>query len=375
MADSGLGSEAPETYMKTILMRLEKGNCRIFIGRGILRSLGLLCKKDLSGRRPVIISNPSVKKIFGAVLEKTLDYSDPHFLTVPDSEKSKSSRIAMGLIEKITEIDAGKEVFLAALGGGVVGDLTGFAAAIYKRGIPYIQIPTTLLAQIDSSIGGKTAIDTPFGKNLVGAFYQPTLVVSDVNCLSTLPQKELRAGLSEAVKYALISGKKLYGWLKQNSARLLRRDIQCLQFLVETCAAIKSSVVQKDEFDKKDRRIVLNFGHTAGHAIEAASRFRLSHGEAISIGMVCACDLSERLGLLKPGLKEDVIHLLEDIGLPTRAPERLLPQALKALAYDKKFRSGKKRFVLLTGLGKTTIAENIPWEMIRKALKARLSRP
>lgn len=359
--------------MKTISINLEKGPCRIYIGKNILGSLGQLCRKTSLGSHAVIVTTPPIKKLFETQVLKALKPLDAHFLTVPDTEKSKSTDTVIRLIEKITPLDRGKGLFLLALGGGVIGDLTGFVASIYKRGIPYVQVPTTLLAQIDSSIGGKTAVDTRFGKNLVGAFYQPRFVLEDVRLLATLPARQLKSGLSEAVKYGLIQDAKLYAWIKNNTKKLLRADPACLEKLVRECAAIKARVVARDEFDKKDIRIILNFGHTIGHAVEAASCFKLSHGESVSIGMAYACELSEKLGWMSTGGKEDVIQLLETIGLPTRIPRCLLKEAEKALVHDKKFLSGKNRFVLLTDIGQTRVAENIPEGLIRQVLENRLT--
>ncbi|MFA5038764.1 MAG: 3-dehydroquinate synthase [Candidatus Omnitrophota bacterium] len=357
--------------MKTISIRLQQGLCRIHIGKNILGSLGRLCQSASLGPHAVVVTTPPIKKLFSSAVEKSLRPVCAHVVTVPDTEKSKSASMAMSLIKKITPLDKGRGLFLVALGGGVVGDLTGFVASIYKRGVPYLQIPTTLLAQIDSSIGGKTAVDTTFGKNLVGAFYQPRFVLSDIKLLSSLPVKELRSGLAEAVKYGLIKDPALFTLISKNARRLLKPDSEILETLVRRCAEIKAKVVRLDEFDKKDVRIVLNFGHTVGHAVEAASRFQLSHGEGVSIGMACACEISERLGWLKPETREQAISLLETIGLPTRIPKNLLRGTHQALVHDKKFLAGKNRFVLLEDIGRTKIAENIPGELIRQVLRAR----
>jgi len=359
--------------MKTIKVALGSGSYNIYVGKNILKRLERLAKNAGLPSRGVIISTPPILKLFEKKVKKTSGDILLRFLAIPDTEKSKNANLALKIIEKIMPFDKGRGVFLAALGGGVTGDLTGFVAAIYKRGIPYIQIPTSLLAQIDSSIGGKTAVDTRCGKNLIGAFYQPRFVLADTGLLETLPEKELRAGLSEAVKYGLIKDPDLYRWIARNAGKLLKRHPGCLEHLVCRCANIKAHVVGRDERDTKDIRIILNFGHTIGHAVEAASDFSLSHGLSVAIGMACACDMSAALGLLDKKERDDAIALLATIGLPTNIPKKILPRTMQALAHDKKFREGKNRFVLLKRIGETQIVENIPTDFIRKVLTGRLS--
>jgi len=359
--------------MKTIKVALDSGSYNIYVGKGILKRLGRLVKDAALPGRGVIISTPPILRLFENKIKKASQGILTRFLAIPDTEKSKNANLALKIIEKVMPFDKSKGVFLAALGGGVAGDLTGFVAAIYKRGIPYIQIPTSLLAQIDSSIGGKTAVDTRYGKNLIGAFYQPRFVLADTGLLATLPKKELMAGLSEAVKYGLIKDPGLYRWISRNAGKLLKRHPGCLEHLVCRCADIKARVVGRDERDTKDIRIILNFGHTIGHAVEAASDFALSHGEAVAIGMACACDMSVALRLLDKDAGGGVIALLETIGLPTRIQKKILGKALRALVHDKKFKAGKNRFVLLKRIGETRIVENIPADVIREILTGRLS--
>lgn len=357
--------------MKTIRVKLTRHPYSIHVGPRTLAKLPGLVKKLKIGSDALIVTTPILKSLFGEKLKKTLREAGLGclFLTIPDSEKSKNAKRAFHLIEKITAFDRNKKLFLIAFGGGVVGDLTGFVAAIYKRGIPYLQVPTTLLAQIDSSIGGKTAIDTAFGKNLVGAFYQPRLVLSDTTLLETLPLKQLRSGLAEGVKYALIKDKLLFSFLRKNYKKILRHDGAALSFLILRCAAIKAAVVAQDEYDRKDKRIILNFGHTFGHAIEAASRYKISHGEAVSLGMVCAARLSRDLGILAAGVFEKIVRLLKNIGIPTRLPPIKTQDILKMIAYDKKFKRGKNRFVLLKEIGRTIVREDIAQAAIRKAVE------
>ncbi len=359
--------------MKTIKVNLKSGSYNIYVGRNILNRLGRLVRDAGLPGRGVIISTPPILELFENKVKKATQDILKRFLAIPDTEKSKNANLALKVIEKIMPFDKSRGVFLAALGGGVAGDLTGFIAAIYKRGIPYIQIPTSLLAQIDSSIGGKTAVDTRFGKNLIGAFYQPRFVLADTGLLNTLPKKELIAGLSEAVKYGLIKDPTLYRWIARNTCKLLKRHPACLEHLVCHCADIKARVVSRDERDTKDIRIILNFGHTIGHAVEAASDFALSHGESVAIGMACACDISVALGLCDKNERDDVIGLLETIGLPTQLQKKFLGRTLRALVHDKKFKAGKNRFVLLRHIGETQIVENVPSDVIREVLTGRLS--
>jgi len=356
--------------IKTINVKLARRPYPIYIGKDALGSLSRLIKKSGLGVDAVIITTAPIHKICGERVKKELKKAcrSTLVLTVPDSEKSKNAGLALRLIGRITRFDVGKDLFIVALGGGVVGDLSGFIAAIYKRGIPYIQVPTTLLAQIDSSIGGKTAIDTAFGKNLIGAFYQPRFVLSDVGLLKTLPKDQVRFGLAEAVKYAVIKDGRLFNYLEKNFKKILSLHPASVTHLIERCAAIKADVVARDEFDKKGIRVILNFGHTFAHGLEAASGFKLSHGQAVAIGMACACALSRRFGYLDEKEASRIVSLLKDIGLPTRIKGMPPAAVWKAMAHDKKFFRGINRFVLIEKIGKTRIAENIPQETVKKIL-------
>ncbi len=359
---------------KTITVSLERRSYKILLGENTLTGLPGLIKDTLIGSDACVITTANILALHGKKLITTLEGACESVLvlTVPDTEKSKNAVLALKLIEKITRFDKKKKLFLVAFGGGVVGDLTGFIAAIYKRGVPYIQIPTTLLAQIDSSIGGKTAIDTTCGKNLVGAFYQPRFIISDTTLLKSLPGSQILAGLSEAVKYALIKDTELYAFLKKYHQKVLKKDTRALYFLITRCAAIKAKVVSQDEFDKTGIRMALNFGHTFGHAIEAASRFKTSHGEAVSLGMVCACRLSEKLGLLGHKACSDAIGLIKKMGMPTVIRKVKAQALIKALAYDKKFIGKSNRFVLLERIGRTKIVENVPKNLINEAVNETL---
>lgn len=360
--------------MKIIRVPLKDRSYALHIGPGVLESLPRLIKTNGIGHLAIIITTPRVHRLLGRRVTSALRRAgvDIHVLEVPDTEKSKSADQALRLIEKITRLEKTRRVFLVALGGGVVGDLTGFVAAIYKRGIPYIQIPTTLLAQIDSSIGGKTAVDTAFGKNLIGAFHQPRFVLSDTRLLKTLPRRQLLSGLAEGIKYGVIQDASFFTFIEKSIDRILTLKPDATSRLIETSSRIKARIVSLDERDTKDARIILNFGHTFGHAIEAASHFKITHGEGVAIGMALACRLSEKLGLLDAASGRRIIHLIQRAGLPIRIPAFVKTSAiLAALSHDKKFCRGRTRFVCLCGIGQTCIKENVPPALIRNLLRER----
>ena len=275
--------------MKKITVRLKEREHQIIIDDNILSRAGELIRRLKIGDHAFIITNPTIKRIFEKKLKLSLAKQSisTKIKVIADSEKSKSMPVAVSLIKDIADYDINKKIFIVALGGGVIGDLAGFPASIYKRGIPYVQIPTTLLAQIDSSIGGKTAVDLKQAKNLIGAFYQPRLIISDLSCLNTLGMRDIRSGLAEAIKYGIIKDKSLFSYIQRNYKHLINRKTKYLEPLIFRCSKIKSEIVQKDEKEKKQIRTVLNFGHTIGHAIEAASGYRgYNHGEAVAIGMI-----------------------------------------------------------------------------------------
>jgi len=293
------------------------------------------------------------------------------FLTVPDSEKAKSIRTVTSLIDRISRYDVGRRIFIIALGGGVVGDVAGFVAATYKRGISYVQIPTTLLAQVDSSIGGKTAIDLPVAKNMVGAFYQPKLVISDTAALKTLPARQIKSGIAEVIKYGVIMDRGLFEFLEKNRAKILGLDEAALEFIVSRSSAIKADIVSRDEFDKKKIRAALNFGHTIGHAVEAASGYSgYNHGQAVAIGMAAAAKISSMLGIIPAPDAARIIALIEKFGLPARIRKDLdLSDIFDAHRHDKKFSSDTNLFVLPSRIGGARVVEGVPNRVIRKILK------
>lgn len=298
-----------------------------------------------------------------------------HFAEVPDSEESKSNSECINLIERFADLDKGKGIFVIAFGGGVIGDLAGFCASIYRRGVPYIQIPTTLLAQVDSSIGGKVAIDLPCGKNLIGSFYQPRLVLSDTSFLNSLDIAQIRQALAEIIKYAVISNSHFFQFLEEHLDEVLNLKQERLRYIIEVCSQIKAKIVEQDETDIKDKRIILNFGHTTAHALETASGYAQNypHGTAVALGMLVACDIAKQLKMVSAKAVERIEGLIKKAGLPTKILGLKLEDILKAQAHDKKFSSGKNRFILPVSLGRVVVRENIPKTVIVKAIKSRIS--
>ncbi len=367
--------------MKSTQVSLKERAYPIFIGKDIFQQIGPILKKhQLVGGHALIVSQKEIAAYHEVVLTALLDREGIEHSTflapsTPSSESAKSQKVFLKLIQKIASCDGkNKSLFLIALGGGVVGDLTGFTAAIYRRGIPYVQIPTTLTAQVDSAIGGKTGIDLAEGKNLLGAIYQPRLVLSDTSLLSSLPERHWTDGFAEVIKYGIIKDPALFSLLEKRGKEEIRSQPKLLEKVIFRCAKIKARVVEKDEWDKKGIRIVLNFGHTIGHALEATSKFsrQLTHGEAISIGMLVACDIAERQGILRDrGLTQRLEKILIRYGLPVFFKGFNLEPILKAVGYDKKSEAGKNRFVLPEALGRTILAKEIPSLVIEEALKKR----
>ena len=361
--------------MKIIKVNLKKRSYDIIVGSYIINLLPKFITKLGIGLDAYIITNVPIKNKYGRVLSKILKQAgfNVRFKLIPDTEKSKSIETASLIIQDITHYDKKREVFIIAFGGGVIGDLAGFVASIYKRGIPYIQIPTTLLAQVDSGIGGKTAVDLIQGKNLVGAFYQPRLVFSDVGFLKTLDSRQIKSGLAEVIKYGIIKDPQLFTYLEKRCRDLLALHSTALEFIVRRCSYIKAKIVQQDEKEEKGIRTILNFGHTLGHAIEAAGAYKgYNHGEAIALGMLLACDISRNLRLINNGVSQRIENLIKAVGLPTRIRDISVSEIIKTHYRDKKFIGSKSRFVLIKGISKTRIVENVPLEITREVLRKRL---
>jgi len=321
----------------------------------------------LPRERCAIISDTNVAPLFADCITKSLKSAGfrSTLITIRAGEKSKTLEQVGVICDRMIAAGLDRQSFVVGLGGGMIGDISGFVAAIYHRGIPHVQIPTTLLAMVDSSIGGKTGVDTRAGKNLIGAFHQPSLVIDDLDLLRTLPRRQFNQGFAEIIKHAVIADAKMFRMLQSWKAgaapalqRVIKRNIQ-----------IKSRIVMKDERDRTGQRAVLNFGHTVGHAIERVGNYRkFLHGEAVSLGMVAACAISMKRAGLPPDQRAAIVDLLERFGLPTRLPPKFpRKKILDAVNFDKKFESGEVRFVVTPCVGVAYIADNVTLEDIREA--------
>ncbi len=344
----------------------------ILIGNNLLEHAAEYLRPLGIGRRGVIISDDNVAGLYADPLRSALREQgyEADLLTVPAGEVSKSLRQAERLFERLPALQLDRGSFVLAVGGGVVGDLAGFVAAAYLRGIHLVQVPTTLLAQVDSSVGGKVGVNLPQGKNLVGAFHQPRLVLADIGTLRTLPERELRAGFAEVIKYGAIRDAAFFEWLEREGDRALKLDPAVLVELVKRCCAIKADVVSADERES-GLRAILNFGHTIGHAMEALADYvGLLHGEAISMGMCCAGTLSQKHAGLSAADNERLRRLIAHSGLPTEPAGQLdLVQLKAAMKLDKKAQHGKLRFVLLKQLGETVLSEAVTDADIEEVLR------
>lgn len=355
--------------MKSIKVDLGNKGYFIHVGCGA-REVFPRIIEDLSFEGPIVVITD--RNVWDAVSDK-LDSvfksikNEFIFIFVPSGEKAKSINVFEDVIQKISEETQGYKPLIVAFGGGVVGDLSGFLAATYRRGVNLIQFPTTLLAQVDSSIGGKAAIDIPKAKNMVGAFYQPKAVVTDTELLLTLPREQVINGMAEVIKYAVISDKDFFDFLEQNMEELLALDQKVLVKAIVKCVEEKAEVVALDEFDTKDIRVKLNFGHTFGHAIEVASGYSgYEHGQAVAIGMVMAARLAQNLKKLSKQEVERLTDLIRRASLSTKAIGVRSRDILESLMYDKKFIGGKNRFILPVKIGDVRVFEDIPIDEIKK---------
>ncbi|MFC1861667.1 3-dehydroquinate synthase [Chloroflexota bacterium] len=355
--------------MKKVRARLISNSYNIHIGPGLLMQTTHKLKEITVSDKLVIITDPTVKGLYGNTLKQSLTSSGLKVLVieVPDGEKQKSLETAGRLYHELTDFYAERTTPVLALGGGVIGDLAGFVAATYLRGVPLIQIPTTLLAQVDSSIGGKVAVNHGLLKNKIGAFYQPGLVISDITTLKTLPAVELSDGLAEVIKYGVIWDEELFTYLEDNLPQIKALDDGALETVVFRSAKIKAEVVEKDERDFSLRHI-LNYGHTVGHAIESVSDFKVQHGEAVAIGMLAAARISNRLGILGKSEVTRLKNLIAGADLPTEIPGLELAKLIQAMSHDKKISRGKIKFVLPKSIGEVFITDEVSPSVIEKVL-------
>jgi 3-dehydroquinate synthase len=357
--------------MRVLTVALDARSYPIYIGERLLENGGLILP-HLKAPLVAIVSNETVAPLYLRGLADALRTAGVQVteIVLPDGERHKNWQTLNLIYDALLRHRCERATTLVALGGGVIGDLTGFAAATYQRGVPFIQLPTTLLAQVDSSVGGKTGINHPLGKNMIGAFYQPRLVLADTATLRTLPDRELRAGLAEVIKYGLIRDADFFDWLEANIEKLRQRDADALAYAIERSCRNKAEVVAADETERGSRAL-LNLGHTFGHAIETGLGYgQWLHGEAVAAGTVMAVELSRRLGGLRQADATRIVSLFERAGLPTRAPALGAERYLELMALDKKVVAGALRLVLLEGIGRGAIRSDVPLPQLAAAIEA-----
>jgi len=358
--------------MKSVEVRLGRRSYNIHIGKNITNSIPSRLKIS-GGKTPVfVVTNAKINSLHGKKLKKAIEPLSKKtlFYEVPDSEKAKSFPVYARTIRRLARFSKKQNPIVFAFGGGVIGDLTGFVASTYRRGVPYIQIPTTLLAQVDSAIGGKVAIDIKEAKNIVGNFYQPKMVLCDTYFLKTLPKSELQNGLAEIVKYGIIRDRTLFAFLEKNIQKVLRLDNAAVEYTIFKCCTIKARIVEKDEFDTMRLRAILNFGHTIGHAIEAASRYSRSipHGQAVAAGMVMASFIALDLGRIRKEDHDRICRVLKKAVPKASLSQLKSGDILRAVSYDKKFINGTNSFILAKRIGCAESVINVPEALIKKAI-------
>jgi len=353
---------------KVLDVALEQRGYPIYIGGELLSRADIL-GRHIAGSQVMVVTNATVAPLYLDKIMPALTGFDVHTTVLPDGERYKDLDTLNSIFDALLAVPCDRKTTIVALGGGVVGDVAGFAAACYQRGVPLLQVPTTLLAQVDSSVGGKTAVNHPLGKNMIGAFHQPVAVIADTGTLHTLPQRELRAGLAEVIKYGLIGDPEFLAWLERNIESLLRLDGDALSFAIERSCRDKARVVAADEREQGER-VLLNLGHTFGHAIETQAGYgNWLHGEAVAAGTAMATDLSVRQGDLSTSDQDRVINLLERAGLPVRPPADMTPAMfLEHMAVDKKVESGRIKLVLLKALGSAYLSDGYPADTLDQTL-------
>ena len=356
--------------MTEIPVNLGARSYRILVGAGALATLGAELAGLRVGRRVVLVSDPTIARLHGEPVARSLLAAgfDLTRLAVPEGEQAKQLEVARDLWDQLLDAGCDRSATVVALGGGAVGDLAGFVAATYMRGMNFVQVPTTLLGQVDASIGGKTAIDHPRAKNLIGAFHQPRLVLVDPAVLTTLPDREFRSGLAEVIKHGIVLDAAYFRDLEENIPALLARDIATLERVVAGSCRLKAQIVERDE-QEAELRWVLNYGHTIGHALEAATKFsRWAHGEAVALGIAAESRLAERLGLAAPSARDRQVRLLQAVGLPVAGLGAEPAAVVEALSRDKKARDGRIPFVLSPEIGRFQLVFDVPPAEILDAL-------
>lgn len=356
--------------MKTLTVELAERSYPIYIGQELL-SRPELYSQHIRGKQVLIVTNTTVAPLYLETVEAALTDYTVESVILPDGEEYKTLQTLDLIMTALLEKRLDRSVTLIALGGGVIGDMTGFAAACYQRGVDFIQIPTTLLSQVDSSVGGKTAVNHPLGKNMIGAFYQPRCVIADIDTLNTLDDQQLSAGLAEVIKYGILGNKTFFEWQEEQMENLIARDPDALSYAIERSCQDKADVVTQDERESGVRAL-LNLGHTFGHAIESGMGYgQWLHGEAVAVGMVMAMDLSERSGWVTKEDTQRVISLIEQANLPTKAPAELSVETmLDLMSVDKKASQGMIRFVLTKSIGETVMTSDYDKDLLVETLTA-----
>ncbi len=357
--------------MTTLSVELGERSYPIYIDQGLLGNAELI-RPYIAGQQVMVVSNETVAPLYLETLLKSLAGFQVTTHILPDGEEFKNLEVLDSIFDALLRVPCDRSTTMIALGGGVVGDITGFAAACYQRGVPFIQIPTTLLAQVDSSVGGKTAVNHPRGKNMIGAFYQPRCVIADLSTLNTLDDRQLSAGLAEVIKYGLIRDLEFFNWLEKNIDRLCQRDPDALAEAIRRSCNCKAEIVAEDELEGGIRAL-LNLGHTFGHAIEAGMGYgNWLHGEAVATGMLMAADLSCRSGWISRVDVTRIAELLKRAGLPVIPPAELeVERYLKLMMVDKKVHQGHIRLVLLKSIGNAFVSDDYDPELLRETLASR----
>jgi 3-dehydroquinate synthase len=356
--------------MEKIVVALGERSYPISIGEGLLTQTALF-KAAIKGKKVMIVSNETVAPLYLACCKETLIDFQIDDIILPDGEEFKNLNTFELILNALLSNKHARDTTIIALGGGVIGDMAGFAAACYQRGVPFIQVPTTVLSQVDSSVGGKTAVNHPLGKNMIGAFYQPKSVIIDIDCLKTLPAREFSAGMAEVIKYGILYDQAFFTWLEENVAAINTLQPAAITYMIKRCCEIKAEIVSLDE-KEGGIRALLNLGHTFGHAIEAEQGYgNWLHGEAVAAGMVLAAKTALNLGLIESAQLEQIILLIKQFNLPVNAPENMLyEQFFDHMQLDKKVLDGKLRLILPTSIGCCEIFDNVSETVLRRVIES-----
>jgi 3-dehydroquinate synthase len=356
--------------MKQLQVELGARSYPIYIGENLLTQADLL-SQHIKSKQVVIVTNSTIAPLYLDTVLKNLAAYQVETVILPDGEQYKTLEHVATIFTALLEKKFGRNATLIALGGGVIGDMGGFAAACYQRGIPFVQIPTTLLAQVDSSVGGKTGVNHPLGKNMIGAFYQPQAVIADTTVLDTLDNRQFAAGLAEVIKYGLIADAQFFAWLEQNATKLVARDKAALGYAIEKSCATKARIVAEDEFES-GVRATLNLGHTFGHAIETGTGYgEYLHGEAVAIGTCQAADLSKRLGWLNDADVARIMKIFTQVNLPTTPPKNLTTaRYIELMSVDKKNVDGAIRVIGLEKIGTASLPFNVKRDLLEQTLNS-----